>query len=52
MAGNTTICHRRCFTTACTDALAVLEGGKPLYPASVWDDALYRGALATNSAGE
>jgi phosphoglycerate dehydrogenase-like enzyme len=44
IAGNTAYCHRRCFTTACADALAVLAGQKPLYPASVWDDQLYRGA--------
>lgn len=49
MAGNTSICHRRCFTTACNDALTVLNGGKPIYPASVWDDALYRGALAAGT---
>jgi phosphoglycerate dehydrogenase-like enzyme len=43
IAGNTAQCHRRCFTTACVDALAVLAGQKPVYPASVWDDKLYRG---------
>lgn len=43
LAGNTTYCHRRCFTTACADALAVLSGTAPVYPASVWDDKLYRG---------
>jgi phosphoglycerate dehydrogenase-like enzyme len=43
IAGDTSYCHRRCFTTACADALAVLAGDKPVYPASVWDDQLYRG---------
>lgn len=43
IAGDTSICHRRCFTTACDDALAVLAGKAPIYPASVWDDKLYRG---------
>ncbi len=45
IAGDTSYCHRRCFTTACADALAVLAGKQPVYPASVWDDQLYRGAL-------
>jgi phosphoglycerate dehydrogenase-like enzyme len=45
IAGDTTYCHRRCFTTACADALAVLAGTAPVYPASVWDDKLYRGTL-------
>lgn len=44
IAGDTYTCHRRCFTTACADALAVLAGHPPRYPASVWDDKLYRGS--------
>ena len=28
MAGGAIFCHRRCFTTACADALAVLDGGE------------------------
>ncbi len=43
IAGNTFTCHRRCFTTACTDALTVLAGGTPIYPATVSDDLLYQG---------
>jgi phosphoglycerate dehydrogenase-like enzyme len=43
IAGNTAQCHRRCFTTACADALAVLAGQAPVYPATIWDDKLYRG---------
>jgi phosphoglycerate dehydrogenase-like enzyme len=46
IAGNTFICHRRCFTTACDDALAVLEGRKPVYPVTVRDDLLYQGRPA------
>jgi phosphoglycerate dehydrogenase-like enzyme len=46
IAGDTTTCHRRCFTTACADALAVLDGGVPRYGVTVQDDLLYRGALA------
>lgn len=45
IAGDTSYCHRRCFVTACEDALAVLAGQKPVYPATVWDDKLYRGTL-------
>ena len=45
IAGNTGYCHRRCFTTACADALAVLAGRAPAYPVTVHDDQLYRGAL-------
>jgi phosphoglycerate dehydrogenase-like enzyme len=47
IAGNTYICHRRCFTTACNDALAVLEGRKPVYPVTVRDDLLYQGRPAS-----
>jgi phosphoglycerate dehydrogenase-like enzyme len=43
IAGDTVFCHRRCFTTACADALAVLAGQHPVYPVSVADDKLYRG---------
>lgn len=31
IAGATTQCHRRCFTTACADVLAVLAGRTPRY---------------------
>jgi len=43
IAGDTSYCHRRCFVTACADTLAVLAGKTPVYPATVWDDKLYRG---------
>ena len=46
IAGNTFACHRRCFTTACNDALAVLEGREPVYPVTVRDDLLYQGRPA------
>lgn len=46
IAGGTAYCHRRCFTTACADAIAVLEGRPPVYPATPHDDRLYRGAVA------
>jgi phosphoglycerate dehydrogenase-like enzyme len=45
IAGGTAYCHRRCFTTACTDALAVLAGRPPLYAATPHDDTLYRGMV-------
>lgn len=50
IAGNTTYCHRRCFTTACDDALAVLAGGTATYAVSVRDDRLYRGTLESVGA--
>jgi phosphoglycerate dehydrogenase-like enzyme len=43
IAGNTFTCHRRCFTTACTDALTVVAGGTAVYPVTVRDDLLYQG---------
>lgn len=43
IAGDTFYCHRRCFTTACADALAVLSGKVPTYAVTVQDDRLYRG---------
>jgi phosphoglycerate dehydrogenase-like enzyme len=51
IAGNTYYCHRRCFTTACQDALAVLEGRNSAYPATVRDDLLYRGHPERPSIG-
>jgi phosphoglycerate dehydrogenase-like enzyme len=45
IAGGTFYCHRRCFTTACADALAVLAGGAPHYAVSLQDDRLYRGQV-------
>jgi phosphoglycerate dehydrogenase-like enzyme len=45
IAGDTAYCHRRCFTTACDDVLAVLAGRPPIYAVSVRDDSLYQGLL-------
>ncbi len=45
IAGNTHVCHRRCFTTACDDALAVLAGRAPVYPVSVHDAKVYDGVV-------
>ncbi len=43
IAGGTLYCHRRCFTTACRDAIAVLQGDKPRYQAVLWDHQIYQG---------
>jgi phosphoglycerate dehydrogenase-like enzyme len=45
IAGDTAYCHRRCFTTACADAIAVLDGRTPVYATTVRDEALYEGTL-------
>jgi hypothetical protein len=37
--------HRRCFTDACKDAVAVLTGNEPRFQATLWDDACYQGRL-------
>lgn len=50
IAGDTGYCHRRCFTTACADVIAVLTGQPLLYAATPHDDKLYRGTVA-RSAG-
>ena len=46
IAGDAGYCHRRCFTTAVDDAMAVLAGRPPRYPVTVRDDRLYQGLLA------
>jgi D-3-phosphoglycerate dehydrogenase len=46
IAGDTFYCHRRCFTTACEDLIAVLDGRQPVYVASPRDDSIYRGTAA------
>jgi phosphoglycerate dehydrogenase-like enzyme len=46
VAGDAFYCHRRCFTTACADALAVLAGEPARYRVTTHDDQLYRGLLA------
>ena len=43
IAGGTDFCHRRCFTDACKDAVAVLTGNEPRFRATLWDDACYQG---------
>ena len=45
IAGGTDFCHRRCFTDACKDAIAVLTGNEPRFRATLWDDACYQGRL-------
>lgn len=45
VAGDAAYCHRRCFTSACADVLAVLAGEPARYQVSVRDDQLYRGVL-------
>lgn len=45
IAGDTSYCHRRCFTTACADAMAVLDGRTPIYATTVRDEQLYEGTL-------
>ena len=46
VAGDTFYCHRRCFTTACEDVLAVLADGSAQYRVTPRDDMLYQGMLA------
>jgi phosphoglycerate dehydrogenase-like enzyme len=47
IAGGTTFCHERCFTEACKDALAVLQGQKTQFQATKRDYLLYEGRLAS-----
>lgn len=49
IAGNVAYCHRRCFTTACADALAVLAGDEPRYRATPRDQQLYQGRLTAQA---
>lgn len=44
VAGSTSTAHRRCFTTACADALAVLAGQAPRFAVPARVDRIYRGA--------
>jgi D-3-phosphoglycerate dehydrogenase len=46
IAGNVAFAHERCFREACADALRVLRGEPPLYPATERDERLYDGSLA------
>lgn len=43
MAGNTSICHRRCFTIAVEEGAKVLTGGSPSWVVTPRDDSIYRG---------
>jgi phosphoglycerate dehydrogenase-like enzyme len=45
IAGDADFCHRRCFTTACDDAVAVLDGRDPMYAVTPHDEKLYLGTL-------
>jgi phosphoglycerate dehydrogenase-like enzyme len=47
LAGNTYTYHRRCFTTACADAAAVLRGETPQYAMTLRDADLYSGGRTT-----
>lgn len=48
IAGGVFYCHERCFTSACEDAIAVLQGRRPVYPATPWDASIYSGNPATD----
>lgn len=50
IAGNAGYCHRRCFTTAAADALAVLCGEEPRYRATLHDEMVYEGLIASGSS--
>ncbi len=43
IAGGTIYCHRRCFTDACIDAIAVLSGEKARFQVKPLDRQLYQG---------
>jgi phosphoglycerate dehydrogenase-like enzyme len=45
IAGDTSYCHRRCFTTACEDAVAVIRSQPPRYPVTIQDEQSYQGKL-------
>ena len=45
IAGGTDFCHRRCFTDACKDAVAVLTGKTPRFQATRQDYLVYEGKL-------
>jgi phosphoglycerate dehydrogenase-like enzyme len=47
IAGNARHAHRRCFSTACEDAVSVVAGGDALYPVGRHDTKLYEGLLTT-----
>ena len=43
IAGGTDFCHRRCFTEACKDAIAVVTGNEPKWKPTNFDDQSYKG---------
>ena len=43
IAGGTDFCHRRCFTEACKDAIAVVTGNEPKWEPTNFDDQSYKG---------
>ena len=45
IAGGTDFCHRRCFTDACKEAIAVLRGETPRFQATKRDYLVYEGKL-------
>jgi phosphoglycerate dehydrogenase-like enzyme len=45
IAGGTDFCHRRCFTDACKDSIAVLSGKTPRFQATKQDYLVYEGKL-------
>lgn len=45
IAGGTDFCHRRCFTDACKDAIAVLAGKTPRFQVTRQDYLVYEGKL-------
>jgi phosphoglycerate dehydrogenase-like enzyme len=45
IAGNTLVCHRRCFTVACTEAIAALKGEQLHYEMTPHDEDLYAGRV-------
>ena len=45
IAGGTDFCHRRCFTDACKEAIAVLEGREPRFRTVKWDYLIYEGKM-------
>ena len=47
IAGGTDFCHRRCFTDACKDAIAVLDGKSPRFPVTYRDHLMYEGKLTS-----
>ena len=45
VAGGTDFCHRRCFTDACKEAIAVLEGREPRFRTVKRDYLIYEGKM-------